>query len=169
MKKAGKLGSEKGFTLLETLLALSIVSMTAVFFGSFLIPQMKFYYDYDRRTQAKAMCSEAYVKLEEILRYGYMYSCNPANSEKLSYYTREEGPETQKDRERGGNGPLESNTWPVLSAEDLDISSGRRMSLKLNFEGTTQREVKVKIQAVLDEEVVYEQDAVIHSLYGYER
>lgn len=46
---------------METLLALSIAVSAALFFGSFLIPQMEFYYGYDRKSQGRTMCSGAYV------------------------------------------------------------------------------------------------------------
>lgn len=166
--KRGKLGGKKGFTLLETLLALTIGAMASVFFGGFLIPQMKFYYDFDRRTQAKTMCSEAYGELEEILRYGYMYHCNPQTPEKLFYYTRAHGPGTREDRENRRSHIPGVETWPVLTAGDLDVSPSDRMDLKLDFRGTTNRTAEVVIQAVWNEEVIYEQEAVINSLYWYE-
>lgn len=42
------------------------------------------------------------------------------------------------------------------------------MSLELDFGGTTAREVKVRIEAVRDDVVIYEEEATIGSLYGYD-
>ncbi len=153
---------------METLLALSIAVSAALFFGSFLIPQMEFYYGYDRKSQGRTMCSGAYVKLEEILRYGYMYVCSPLDTEKLFYFTRDEGPGAREGRENKWSELPAYNTWPSLTAEDLDIRSLGGMSLELDFEGTTVREVNVRIRAVKDGDTVYEQEAVIKSLYWYD-
>ena len=168
LRNRKKLGTAGGFTLLETLLALSIAAMAAVFFGSFLIPKMELYYNYDRRSQAKAMCGEAYLKMEEILRYGYMYAYNPSKPEELLYFTREEGPAVHKERKDKWKELPACASWPSLSAEDLDIRSFGGMSLELDFGGTTAREVKVRIEAVRDDVVIYEEEATIGSLYGYD-
>lgn len=51
--------------MIETVAALSIAAVLAVFISGFIHPQMKLYYDLDRISQAKAMCGEAYRGLEE--------------------------------------------------------------------------------------------------------
>lgn len=140
-------------------MALSIAALSMMLFGSFLFPQMEFYYDHNRRSQAMAMCSEAYIKMEKILRYGYLYACDPEQPEELFYFIRAE------ETEEGRVPPY--RTWPCLSVEDLEISSFGDMSLELNFDGTTDGEVKVKMEAVRDNRVIYEEEAHIRSLYWY--
>ena len=62
--------------MIETVAALAIAAVLAVFISGFIHPQMKLYYELDRLSQAKAMCSEAYRGLEEKLRYGYVFFCD---------------------------------------------------------------------------------------------
>lgn len=172
--------ASKGFTLLETLMALLIAAISAAFFTGFLFSQMDLYYDYDRKAQAKAMCGEAYVKLEEILRYGYVYYCNEREPEELAYYIREKEPAAVKG-ERAVHSEImfeaeapsyevlpRVDTWPRLRAEDLGVSEMGAMKLRLDFSGTTVREVQVSIQVLMEEKVIYKQDTVIDSLYEYQ-
>lgn len=153
---------------METLLALSIAASAAIFFGSFLIPQMKFYYDYDCMSQARTMCRQAYIKLEETLRYGYMYAYDPAGPGEIFYFTREDGPKSLEERADKWNEIPAFKTWPSLTAGDLDVRTFGSMSLELDFSGTVPRGVKVKIRVVREGDMIYEQEASIESLYWYD-
>ena len=58
--------------------------------------------------------------------------------------------------------------WPHISADDLDVDTFDGMTLELDFDGTQARKAKVLIRIMKDEETVYEQEAVIHSMYEYQ-
>lgn len=159
--------SKGGFTLIETVMALSIAAVLAAFLAGFIHPQMKLYYDLDRISQAKAMCSQAYRELEEGLRYGYMFAPDRYDTGALSYYVREgqvipervEGPFYEE------LPPVEQ--WPRISAEELDVTEMDHMELELDFTGTKNTQAHVSIKVKKDGDVVYEQEAVIRSMYGY--
>lgn len=58
--------------------------------------------------------------------------------------------------------------WAHISADDLDVDTFDGMTLELDFDGTQARKAKVLIRIMKDEETVYEQEAVIHSMYEYQ-
>lgn len=154
---------------METVLALSIAAVIAVFTAGFLHPQMKLYYEFDRISQAKAMSGEAYRKLEEELRYGYMFFCDSSDTAELAYYVRRaEG--LPKVLDQGDTcyetlPPVER--WPRISAKDLDVKEMGGMILELDFSGTESMQARVAIRIRADGDVVYEQEAVISSMYSY--
>lgn len=164
MKKSG----DRGFTLLETIMALAITSMIALFAVGFIRPQMKLYEDFDVLSHAKAICSRAYVDLEEILRYGYVYYVDPHCPEKLSYYVRQlETGDSMEVYGEAMDGLLPpADTWPCVSAEDLDVGGLGELSLKLDFTKTSPREARALIVVMKEEKPVYEQEVVIRSMYG---
>ena len=144
----------QGFTLLELVAALSITAVIGVFAAGFLHPQVKLYYGFDKLAKAEGMCGQAYTKLEGLLRYGYMYHVEPGPSCDVDGITYEKLP------------PVSG--WPHISADDLDVDTFDGMTLELYFDGTQAREAKVLIRIMKDEETVYEQEAVIHSMYEYQ-
>ena len=162
------MGQNRGCPLLETVMAWSIAAVVGIFAAGFLHPQIELYYELDRKSQAKGMCTQAYIELEKILRYGYIYYYDPSYPEELSYYVREN--ETGEVVEHGTIyqklPPVFK--WPSISADNLDVEEYEGMSLELDFHGTTRQEAKVVIRVVKDGETVYEQDAVIPSMYGYQ-
>lgn len=169
MAKGNRTGkNNSGFTLIETVAALSIAGVLAVFISGFIHPQMKLYYDLDRISQAKAMCSQAYRGLEEKLRYGYVFYCDYRDTGVLSYYVRDR----QKIPELEEGGPYYEELppvkeWPVISADELDVAKMSGMDLELDFSGTKNTRAEVSIKVKKDGEVIYEQEAVIGSMYGY--
>ncbi len=160
----------QGFTLLELVAALSITAVIGVFAAGFLHPQVKLYYGFDRLAKAEGMCGQAYTKLEGLLRYGYMYHVEPGYPETLAYYVREPG--TPNPSCDVGGITYEKlppvSGWAHISADDLDVDTFDGMTLELYFDGTQAREAKVLIRIMKDEETVYEQEAVIHSMYEYQ-
>jgi len=169
MAKGNRTGkNNSGFTLIETVAALSIAGVLAVFISGFIHPQMKLYYDLDRISQAKAMCSQAYRGLEEKLRYGYVFYCDYRDTGVLSYYVRDR--QKIPELEEGGLYYEELppvKEWPVISAEELDVAKMSGMDLELDFSGTKNTRAEVSIKVKKDGEVIYEQEAVIGSMYGY--
>ena len=163
---------EEGFTLIETVAALSILVMAAVFLAGFIHPQMKLYYDYDRISQARSMCSSAYRELEEDLRYGYLFYCDHRRPEELAYYIRD-GHGLLDEGDVGADGETSYEElpsyeqWPRISAEELDVRELGGMTLELDFTGTENTQAHVSIKVRKDEEIVYEQKAFIRSMYGY--
>lgn len=168
MAKRMKLSGDRGFTFLETIMALAITAMTALFALGFIRPQIKLYNDYDRLSQAKAICSRAYVELEKVLRYGYEYYVDPECPEKLAYYV----PKAWTDEPIQGDGRDRDDSlpsvdrWPCVSAESLEVNGMGDMSLKLDFKGTSAREARAAIMVMEEDEPVYEQEIVIRSMYG---
>jgi len=160
----------QGFTLLELVAALSITAVIGVFAAGFLHPQVKLYYGFDKLAKAEGMCGQAYTKLEGLLRYGYMYHVEPGYPETLAYYVREPGtpnPSCDVDGITYEKLPPVSG-WTHISADDLDVDTFDGMTLELDFDGTQARKAKVLIRIMKDEETVYEQEAVIHSMYEYQ-
>lgn len=160
----------QGFTLLELVAALSIAAVIGGFAAGFLHPQAKLYYGFDRLAKAEGMCSQAYTKLEELLRYGYVYYVEPGHPETLSYYVREPGisrPSCEVNGITYEKLPPVSG-WPHISADDLEVDAFDGMTLELDFDGTETGQARVLIRIMKDEETVYEQEAVIHSMYDYQ-
>ena len=89
-----------GFTLLETVMALTIASIALLFFTGFLVPQLKLYYRFGRTSEAKQVCSRIYREIEEQLRYGYDFAVDPEDSATLYYQVRE----TERSGYRSGGG-----------------------------------------------------------------
>ena len=101
MAKGSGTGKNSGeFTLIETVAALAICCGPGCIYFGFIHPQMKLYYELDRLSQAKAMCSGAYRGLEEKLRYGYVFFCEYRDTGVISYYVRdrEEIPDIKEGR-----------------------------------------------------------------------
>ena len=114
------------------------------------------------------MCSQAYRGLEEKLRYGYVFYCDYRDTGVLSYYVRDR--QKIPELEEGGLYYEELppvKEWPVISAEELDVAKMSGMDLELDFSGTKNTRAEVSIKVKKDGEVIYEQEAVIGSMYGY--
>lgn len=74
-----------GATLLEVVIALSIAAVIGIFSISFLMGQMKLYYQYDKKIQAMRMCSGAYDSLEKRICFGYGFYVDPFRPEELHF------------------------------------------------------------------------------------
>ena len=169
MAKGSRTGKkDSGFTLIETVAALFTAAVLAVFISGFIHPQMKLYYELDRLSQAKAMCSEAYRGLEEKLRYGYVFFCDYRDTGVISYYVRdrEEIPDIKEGRSYYEELPPVED-WPSISAEELGVTQLGGMELELDFSGTKNTQANVSIKVKKDGDVIYEQEAAIGSMYGY--
>lgn len=147
-------------------MALSIAA-AAVFAIGFLHPQIQLYYEFDRKSQAKAMCGQAYMELEKELRYGYMYSFDAGKPEELAYYVRRDKPGTVEQEGTVYEKLPPVKRWPRISADTLDVDPKDGMSLQLDFSGTSSKEARVKIQIIDEDEVVFQQDTLIQSMYDY--
>ena len=156
----------RGFTLLETVIALAITAMVTVF----IRPQIGLYNEFDQLSQAKAMCAEAYVKLEKVLRYGYVYHADPDRPDELAYYIRKTEPYESVHESDGSVYEMlpPMDKWPRIAAGDLEVEEMDGMTLELDFGGTTSREVRALLVVKKEEEQVYEQEVVIRSMYDYE-
>lgn len=154
--------------MIETVAALAIAAVLAVFISGFIHPQMKLYYELDRLSQAKAMCSEAYRGLEEKLRYGYVFFCDYRDTGVISYYVRdrEKIPDIKEGRSYYEELPPVED-WPSISAEELGVTQLGGMELELDFSGTKNTRANVSIKVKKDGDVIYEQEAAIGSMYGY--
>lgn len=169
MRGVTRMAGKEGFTLLETVMALAITAIMSVFLSGFLHPQMKLYYEFERISQARGMCYEAYVEIERALRYGLIYYCDSERPEELSYYERAANvPVKAFSREEGLCEYAPSvERWPRLTADDLDVVEMSGMHIELDFSGTQDSQVCVAIRVMSGETLVYEQDAVIGSMYSY--
>ena len=152
-----------GFTLLETVMALTIASIALLFFTGFLVPQLKLYYRFGRTSEAKQVCGRIYREIEEQLRYGYDFAVDPEDPATLYYRVRET--ERSGDEYRSGvgeDGPLQFDGALLDEGQELG------MRLELDFTGTDEDAVCVRIQLLEEngDEVIWEQRAYVSSLYG---
>ena len=156
----------RGFTLLETVIALAITAVVTVFAIGFIRPQIGLYNEFDQLSQAKAMCAEAYVKLEKVLRY----HADPDRPDELAYYIRKTEPYESVHESDGSVYEMlpPMDKWPRIAAGDLEVEEMDGMTLELDFGGTTSREVRALLVVKKEEEQVYEQEVVIRSMYDYE-
>ena len=150
----------RGFTLLETVIALAITAVVTVFAIGFIRPQIGLYNEFDQLSQAKAMCAEAYVKLEKVLRYGYVYHADPDRPDELAYYIRKTEPYESVHESDGSVYEMlpPMDKWPRIAAGDLEVEEMDGMTLEL----------RALLVVKKEEEQVYEQEVVIRSMYDYE-
>ena len=150
-----------GFTLLETVMALTIASIALLFFTGFLVPQLKLYYRFGRTSEAKQVCSRIYREIEEQLRYGYDFAVDPEDSATLYYHVRE--------TERSGHGSGGGEDGP-LQFDGTLLDGGQELGMRpeLDFTGTDEDTVCVRIRLLEEngDEVIWEQEAYVSSLYG---
>lgn len=167
MTEGMRISGNKGFTFLETIMALAVTAMMALFAAGFIRPHVKLYDDFGRLSQAKSICGQAYVKLEKALRYGYMYYVDLDCPEMLSFYVRRAGAgqSMEMDEDAICDALPPADKWPAVSAKDLKVGGMEDMSLKLDFSGTTSREVRALIMVMREDKEVYEQAIVIRSMY----
>lgn len=150
-----------GFTLLETVMALTIASIALLFFTGFLVPQLKLYYRFGRTSEVKQVCSRIYREIEEQLRYGYDFAVDPEDSATLYYQVRE----TERSGYRSGGGEDGS-----LQFDGTLLDGGQELGMRpeLDFIGTDEDTVCVRIRLLEEngDEVIWEQEAYVSSLYG---
>lgn len=168
MERRNKDKADQGFTLLELVAALSVMSVTAVLIGGFLQSQMRLYYGFERLSKAEGMCGQAYAGLEEILSYGYMYYVDPRHPGELAYYAREQAACSVETDGRPYEKLPPVSVWPRVTADSLKVDQIDGMTVELDFRGTKFREVRAVIRIMKGEVVVYEQEAVIRSMYVYQ-
>ena len=152
-----------GFTLLETVMALTIFSIALLFFTGFLVPQLKLYYRFGRTSEAKQVCGRIYREIEEQLRYGYDFAVDPDDPATLYYRVRETERSGAGYRSGGGEGgPLQFDGALLDGGQELG------MRLELDFTGTDEDTVCVRIQLLEEngDKVIWEQEAYVSSLYG---
>lgn len=126
-----------GFTLLETVMALTIASIALLFFTGFLVPQLKLYYRFGRTSEAKQVCGRIYREIEEQLRYGYDFAV-------------------------GEDGPLQFDGALLDGGQEL----GMRLELDFTGTDEDAVCVRIQLLEENGDEVIWEQRAYVSSLYG---
>ena len=154
-----------GATLLEVVIALSIAAVIGIFSISFLMGQMKLYYQYDKKIQAMRMCSGAYDSLEKRICFGYGFYVDPFRPEELAFSVKTERlPETEYGREIRRSRKAEPKER--IKAEDLETGSQGDMKLELDFSGTSGEQVKVVMRVMEDGKEIYRREAEFSSMYS---
>lgn len=180
MGRKSQLIKNGGFTLIETVMTVAITVMIGLFLTGLISTHLKMYLRYNEMLSAKMMCSQAYGRIEEELRYAGFYYVDPKDSGSLRYYVRPETP--LEIRDRFGNLKLPPlSSWPSLEAEDLENTGRDGKRLELDFTGTSLDEAHVCMTVVAadrvegepsdgepSERVLYRQNVVITSLYRSE-
>lgn len=150
-KMCGK--NSGGFTLLETVLVISVSAVTGVLLAGFLAGQIRFYNVFEEKSQAESMCAQAYARLEEYLRFGCEFYADPDRTDELVYSVREkDGKKTFR-----------------IGAFDLNVDRMGNLELKLDFSGTDTETVRVRILVMSGEREAFRRDAVIRSFYGKDK